>query len=93
MLSVFYVTIIILQITRDVEYIRNYKTTCALRKKTINSLAPLISNVQYEPNLAIYSYTQAVKTPFLQDITNKYSNTKYCIRTAIKQSLGIKEYD
>jgi len=76
MLSVFYVTIIILQITRDVEYIRNYKTTCALRKRTINSLAPLISNVQYEPNLATYSYTQAVKTPSLQDIIKNNIQTQ-----------------
>jgi hypothetical protein len=44
MLNVFCATIIILQITIDAEYIKNYKAT--LRKKTVNSSAPLTSSLK-----------------------------------------------
>jgi len=57
----------------------------ALRKRT-NSAAPLVSNVQSEPNQTTYSYAQAVKTALLQNI-NKQNNAdiKRCTGTANKR--------
>jgi len=41
----------------------------ALKKKTIISSVPVASKMQFESNPTNYSYAQAIRTPFLQNIT------------------------
>jgi len=79
---------IILQITMNAEYIdRKRNVFPTLKKKTIISSVPLVSNVQSKPNRTNYSlYAQAIKTPSLtpRDFTRQNNSQIQNARIANK---------
>jgi len=62
----------------------------ALRKKRINSSAPLARYAVWIKSNYLFISSSSKN---LKNVTvSKYSNTKRCIRTANKQYSGIKDY-